>query len=351
MMKKPKDKLRIRYFSLFEFISIFLILMLLSALPAIMYGGGSLARVIQNEYVLWYMLYWLIITGIICAITAYQKYRSFSVPLKRLSEATKAVAQGDFSIYIEPVHTLETRNYIDLMFLDFNRMVKELGSIETLKNDFISNVSHELKTPLAIIQNYVTLLQNPFIDDACRQEYLQIIHDTTDKLTNLITNILRLNKLENQEIIIAPSAFDLCRQLSTCILGFEAMFDAKQLLLEVVLEDKAMIKADEELLAIVWNNILSNAIKFSEAHGVIRIKQTLEADAILVSISDTGCGMSRDVQLHIFEKFYQGDTSHMQQGNGLGLALVQRIIEKQGGTISVVSEVGKGSEFYIRLKR
>lgn len=344
---REKRKVNIRYFSVVEFVSIFAALVLLSALPALMYGRSW--QVLFSEYTVWYLLYWLLVAAVICAITAYQKHRRFSYPLKKLSEASQAVAQGDFSVYIEPLHTSEQKDYMDIMFEDFNQMVKELGSIETLKNDVISNVSHELKTPLAIIQNYAVLLRQEQLSEAVRKEYLSAIEVAIQKLNDLITNILKLNKLENQEISAQAVPFDLCRQLSECILHVDAILEQRHLEVDIRLEDRCIVTCDEELLEIVWNNLLSNAVKYTEDYGTLQIVQTSDSDSVQVEIRDSGCGMDAETMKHIFDKFYQGDTSHSQQGNGLGLALAYRIIEKCGGTISVSSTLKEGSTFYVQL--
>lgn len=339
---------KIKYFSFMEFIYIFLVLMSLSALPALMYGR-SFKDTIHNEYTIWYILYWFLVTVIICIFTSFHKYKTFSHPLRKLSNAAKAVSQGDFSVYIEPSHPDDKKDYMDIIFEDFNQMVRELGSIETLKNDFISNVSHEIRTPLAVIQNYSTILKSDTLSDQEKREYLDIIIEATHKLTNLITNILKLNKLENQEIPALIEPYDLCRQLCDCIFNFEQLLETKNIELEIEIEDQVIINADEELLELVWNNLLSNAIKFTDSNGKISIKQRSHQYDVIIEISDTGCGIHQDSIKYIFDKFYQADTSHSKEGNGLGLALVHRIIEKMNGSISVSSYLDVGTSFIITL--
>lgn len=266
-----------------------------------------------------------------------------------LAEAAGKVADGDFSVYVPTLHTADKLDYLDIMILDFNRMVEELGSIETLKTDFVSNVSHEMKTPIAIIKNYAELLQAEHMTEERRKEYAKSVENAAARLSDLIGNILKLNKLENQRITPDIKVYDVCRQLCECILQFEEAWDEKEIELETEIEDAAMIRADASLLELVWNNLLSNAIKFTEPGGQVAVRQTSDEKRIRIAVSDTGCGMSRESREHIFDKFYQGDTSHSKEGNGLGLALVKRVLELMDGEIQVVSEEGKGSTFTVEL--
>jgi len=295
------------------------------------------------------LLYWAIVALIFSFITRWQIKQHYDIPMRILSNAAKDVANGDFSVYVEPIHTTDDYDYIDVMFTDFNVMVQELGSIETLKNDFVANVSHEIKTPLAVIRNYTTSLDNENLSAETRKEYIDTIVKATDNLTNLISNILRLNKLENQEIDIPAEPYNLCVQLYDCALQFESLWEEKDIEFSVDAEDRAMITADKEMLEIVWNNLLSNALKYTAHGGSVSIVQTSEADSITVSVSDTGCGMSEATVKRIFDKFYQADTSHSGEGNGLGLALAYRIVEKSRGTLTVSSELGKGSTFTVTI--
>lgn len=295
------------------------------------------------------VIYWALVAAGLTLFTRNKMRDTYEEPMHKLAEAATKVANGDFSVYVPTIHTADKLDYLDVMILDFNKMVEELGSIETLKTDFISNVSHEMKTPIAIIKNYAEMLQLESVTKEQRQEYGTAIENAALRLSGLITNILKMNKLENQKIIPNSEVYNLCRQLCECILQFEEAWDAKGINLETAIEDTAMINADANLLELVWNNLLSNAVKFTEPEGSITICQTSDEHYVNVTITDTGCGMSRESIRHIFDKFYQGDTSHSAEGNGLGLALVKRVLELMQGDIQVSSEEGKGSTFTVTL--
>ena len=285
------------------------------------------------------------------------KLRGFSLeiddylvkPVQQILNATKKIINGDFNVRIEPMDTFGKRNELDIIIDNFNEMAGELGSIETLRTDFISNVSHELKTPLSIIQNYSALMQDERTTDLERKEYSKSIYETSQNLSNLITNILKLNKLENQKIFLETSEYNLSEQLIECLLCFESIWEEKNINIDVDIEEDLMLNADKELTSIIWNNLYSNAFKFTEDSGEVSINAKSENNFIIVSISDKGCGMSKDTGKHIFEKFYQGDTSHATNGNGLGLALVKRIIDIMNADIYIESTLGKGTTFTVKL--
>lgn len=282
-------------------------------------------------------------------LTQCQIKRRYQKPIEEFASAAKLVAAGDFSVYLAPKHTADKMDYLDVLFTDFNTMVEELGSIETLKTDFFSNVSHEIKTPLAVIQNNAELLHKDELTEEKRKEYTENILHATKRLSNLITNMLKLNKLEKQTIKPIPAAYDVCAQICECALQFEDIWEKKEIEFEAEIEDRVLIEADEGLLEIVWSNLLSNAVKFTPSGGGIKLRQSSDSESITVAVSDTGCGMDEKAIKHIFDKFYQGDTSHSTEGNGLGLALVQRILQLSEGAITVKSEIGKGTTFTVRL--
>lgn len=272
-------------------------------------------------------------------------------PTRRIVQAAERIMKGDFSARIQSGGWMESMGNFDVIIGYFNRMAEELSGVETLRTDFIANVSHELKTPLAVIQNYGTMLRQPGLSEERRMEYAKAVTDSSRRLADLVTNILKLNRLENQKIYLKTEVFDLREQLCECLLSFEGIWEEKEIEIDADLEEEVMIESDAELLTLVWNNLFSNALKFTEPGGRVSVKLESEGGYALVRVTDTGCGISTEVGSHIFEKFYQGDTSHATQGNGLGLALVRRVVDIVGGDISVQSQVGKGSTFTVRIRR
>ncbi len=271
-------------------------------------------------------------------------------PVRQITAAAEKIMQGDFSARVPPIHGAGTEGF-NQIGAAINKMAEELSGTETLRTDFIANVSHELKTPLAVMGNYATMLQRPGLTEAEKNEYAKAISEAARKLAQLITNILKLNKLENQQIFPQAEEFDVSEQLCQCLLVFEDAWEQKNLNIETDIADSVRIRSDGELLGLVWNNLISNAVKFTPAGGTIGVSLKTEGDSVIVSVNDTGCGMKPEVGQHIFEKFYQGDTSHATQGNGLGLALVKRVMDILNGEIGVQSVYGEGSTFTVKLKR
>ena len=271
-------------------------------------------------------------------------------PVRQITEAAEKIMQGDFSVRVLPIHGAGTDGF-NQIGAAINKMAEELSGTETLRTDFIANVSHELKTPLAVMGNYATMLQRRGITEEEKNDYAKAISEAARKLAQLITNILKLNKLENQQIFPRNEEFDLSEQLCESLLQFEDAWESKNLNIETDIEENVHIRSDGELLSLVWSNLISNAVKFTPDGGTVGVSLKTEGDSIAVSVSDTGCGMKSETGMHIFEKFYQGDTSHATQGNGLGLALVKRVMDILNGEIGVQSVYGEGSTFTVKLKR
>ncbi len=271
--------------------------------------------------------------------------------VRKIVSAANRIAKGDYSVRIPKLNGHNRADGLDEIIECFNKMAEELSGVETLQTDFIANVSHELKTPLAVMQNYGTLLQQPDLPEEDRLSYAKGVTDACRRLAGLITNILKMNKLENQQIYPAVTSYNLAEQLCECLLAFENAWEGKEIEIDTDIAEDVQINADPELLSLVWNNLFSNAFKFTDKGGKVSVSLKTDGDSAIVSVADTGCGITHDVGKHIFEKFYQGDTSHATQGNGLGLALVRRVVDIMGGDIAVSSEVGKGSTFTVKLRR
>ena len=293
----------------------------------------------------------LLLSTLCTVIDAVRRKFMVERPVRRIIEGAERIMSGDFSTRIVLTGRIGVSKDFDVIIASINRMAEELSGVETLRADFIANVSHELKTPLSVMQNYGTMLQAPSLPEEKRLEYAKAITEQSRRLAALITNILKLNRLENQQIYPNQQAYNLGEQLAACLLDFEDTWEKKELSIETDVEEDVFVESDAALLARVWSNLLSNAIKFSEPRGTVSLTLKSDDEWAVVQVSDTGCGISPETGKHIFEKFYQGDTSHAAQGNGLGLALVKRVVDIVGGDISVSSEIGKGSTFTVRIRR
>lgn len=294
----------------------------------------------------------VILISLLCSvIDALRRRIMVGRPVRKIIGAAHEVMKGNLSVRIERMNSIDPDDGFNIIIDYFNRMIEELSGMETLRTDFIANVSHELKTPLAIIQNYGEMLNVEELSEEKRHEYAGAVKNAAGKLADMVTNILRLNKLENQTIYPAAGVYDIGEQLCECLLGFERGLEDKRLKVDTSIAENIKVEADPELLSLVWNNLFSNAIKFTEPGGRISVAMEADKELAVVKVSDTGCGISKETGAHIFEKFYQGDTSHGAKGNGLGLALVKRVMDIIGGDIEVSSEVGRGSTFTVRLRR
>lgn len=330
-----------------EFLIIFGIVLICSAGEVLIFNQQMMDHASPWIMALVGMSYVLFVGLLVSLGTRYIMYTAFQKPVMEIGQAARKVAAGDFTVRVYSQRKDNKKDELEVLIDDFNKMVKELATIETLKTDFIANVSHEIKTPLAVIQSYASALKNEALSQPEKLEYADTITDASKKLAALVTNVLKLNKLENQEII-QQSTFSLDEQLRCCMLALEDKFDEKKIEFDADLDEVTII-TDESLLEIVWNNLLTNAIKFTKKGGLVKIELRKEDDQVIVKVSDSGCGMSEETCRRIFDRFYQGDTSHSEEGNGLGLALVKRVVDLIGGSIAVESEKDKGTTFTVEL--
>lgn len=293
----------------------------------------------------------ILLTFLFTAIDFLRRKLTVDLPVKRITEAAERIMQGDFTVRIKPLKGNLGIDGFNQIIETINKMAQELSGTETLRTDFIANVSHEMKTPLAVMQNYGTLLQQPGLEEETRIEYAKAVSDSARRLASMMTNILKLNRLENQQIFPKAEEYDLSEQLCQCLLQFENVWEQADIEIDTEIADGVTVKADAELLSLVWNNLFSNAFKFTPSGGKVSVSLSATEHHAIIRVSDTGCGMTPEVGAHIFEKFYQGDTSRATQGNGLGLALVKRVIDILHGEIAVESVVGKGTTFTVRIRR
>ncbi len=291
----------------------------------------------------------LFLASVCTVIDIVRRKLTVEKPVDMILDAAEKIASGDFSVKLEPRHRYGSYDEYDAIMENINIMALELGKSEIMKTDFISNVSHEIKTPLAVIQSYASIMKKSDISAEDREAYADTITDASKKLSALVGNILKLNKLENGVIKPEYEKTSIDGLLVEAVLAFEDKIESKNITLNCDFEEVSLITS-KGLLEIVFNNLISNAVKFTENGGKIFVSLKAEGDACIVSVSDNGVGISREAGERIFEKFYQSDTSHSAEGNGLGLPLVKKVIDILGGEISVKSEPGKGSTFTVVIK-
>ena len=287
----------------------------------------------------------LIFCLIIGAVVTIFFSKWFFDPIKKLRTAMGKVADGDFSVRLQ---TKSSSKEIQEVYSGFNLMAHELTSTEILQSDFVSNVSHEFKTPINAIEGYTTLLQGCDNLDSEHQEYVEKILFNTNRLSRLVGNILLLSKIENQEIQTHQTSFRLDEQIRQSIVALESAWSAKDLELDIDLDD-ITYTGNESLMHHVWDNLIGNAIKFNPQCGLLKIGLKKEDKHVIFTVTDSGPGISEEAIKHLFDKFYQADTTRKEEGNGLGLALVKRILTIVGGDISAENLVGGGCTFTVKL--
>lgn len=266
-------------------------------------------------------------------------------PINKLGKAMQQVAAGEFDLEL---HEEQRFKELEDIYESFNRMTKELKATEILQTDFVSNVSHEFKTPINAIEGYATLLQGSENEGRELQEkYIGKILSNTHRLSNLVGNILLLSKVDNQAIPTKPSTYRLDEQIRQAVLQLEPEWEKKEIEFDIEL-DRIEYTGNEILLQHVWNNLIENAVKFDPQGGLVKIRLWKNNEKILCTVEDNGPGIKPGDEAHIFDRFYQSDSSHKEEGNGLGLALVKQIVKAEGGQVTVAN-MEKGCRFTIQL--
>lgn len=311
---------------------------------------GNVINIVTEKYVVgeeqrnfWIVIIYVVTSGLIGVALA-MLITHFTMDFVRdINININKIAEGDFTARIKPI----TKNpHINSAVENFNKMVNELNSVTLLKNDFVSNFTHEFKTPIASIKGYAELLENSENLTEEQKEYVKIIVEESKNLSVLSESVMKLAKLDSQSELTSVKKFSLDGQLEDCVLLFDTALKEKGVEIELK-TIPIRIQNDPYLVREVWVNLIANAIKYSKNGGKIYITLKREKKRVLVSIKDEGIGMSEDTQKHIFDKFYQGNKRDKNKGLGLGLSIVKRILEITGGTISVSSEIGKGTEFLV----
>lgn len=265
-------------------------------------------------------------------------------PIGQLIAAINELASGNFKVRIH----LSGSEEIEKLSDSFNRMAEELGNTEMLRSDFINNFSHEFKTPIVSLRGFAKLLKNPDLTQEERDEYLDIIISESNRLTQLSANVLNLSKVENLSIVTDNESFDLTEQIRQSVLLLEPKWEKKKV--EIIVDmDEVTCCANKQLLNQIWINLIDNAVKFTPEHTKIKVKLRQEKEAVIFKVLDNGYGMDEETCSHIFDRFYQGDSSHITEGNGIGLTVVQKIVHLYNGEITVQSEEGIGTTFTVIL--
>lgn len=296
-----------------------------------------------------FVLLYILFTALVFFIIDYIR-RNIIIqrPLNDILDATNLISKGEFDIKLKPRHNYDNYDELDRIMININKMALGLKNDEILKKDFISNFSHEIKTPIAIMNGYINLLKRNEMSKEERDEYIDKLYNSSINLSNLISNILKLNKLENSEIEL--NDVNLSNVLENVIISYDELINNKKISLDIDMDDRIIKYTNESFIQLIFSNLISNAIKFSREEGIVEIKLKNKNDYIEFMVKDNGIGMSKDTIVHIFNRFYQGDTSHKTEGNGLGLSMVKRAIDRLGYKISIESEEERGSTFIVVIR-
>ena len=315
------------YFALVAILILVIATLIMSAVMFLLFRRGDVPPGPAGMFPLDFMI---ILGAILGTVVAILVIKQVFKPIERISKGLRRVAEGDFSVRLT-----EKSMFGDIreMYGDFNAMTQQLAGVETLRSDFVANVSHEFKTPLSAIEGYAALLQGSDVPPERAREYLGKIVSNAQKLSVLTGNILTLTKLERQERVTETSSFRLDEHIRKAILLLEHEWSAKEISFDLTLPP-VEYRGDAGILFHVWYNLIGNAVKFSPEKSTVRVQLRAAEDNVEVEVEDTGCGIEADALPHIFEKFYQGDTSHSAEGNGLGLAICRSVCQQCGFSLT-----------------
>jgi len=348
-------RFRVRTLKLRLIISIFVIITSVYVLVAMMAFLAHYAGLFKPDN-LYYMGTWsvllLVVTfffaSVVIGLLVFYRFSElFLDPMKELAVALKEVEKGNYNVEVSTnVQNRELRSAMK----QFNRMAKEISSVEMLKKDFISYFSHEFKTPITSIHGFSKQMKDHQLDPEKQIEYADIIYTESERLINMSSNVLMLTKLEHQTKLVDKNTFQVDEQIRRSLLVLEKKWTAKDLELDLDL-DEVSVHSSEELMAQIWLNVIGNAIHYSNDGGIISITAKYDGDFVKVRICDSGMGMPDKVRERIFEKFYRGEGVAAKNGNGLGMAIVKRIIDLCEGKIIIKSQKGKGTTVVVYLPR
>ncbi len=328
-------------FSLIVFGIMFTSITIVSGILYVLYRND----IISNKNVtgvgqLIFLFICVLVGGVIAAFVSKRPLE----PIRQLVSATNKIAEGDYSARIDLKGLADLNNLSN----SFNHMAEELASVEVLRNDFVNNFSHEFKTPIVSIRGFARMLKREDLSKEERDEYINIIIGESERLADLSTNVLNLSKIEQQKILTDRTRYNLSEQIRTVIAMLDTKWYSKNISYNFYASE-VMIDGNEELLKQVWINLIDNAIKFSAEGESVDIGITNRGNLIEITVHNSGDVIGKDAIAHIFDKFYQGDTSHTVNGNGLGLAIVYRIIDLHGGNIMVESGKSDGTKFTVSI--
>lgn len=334
-MKKSRRRFGLPLlFSMIVFGILLVTAFLMGALAAVLYHYGVWDAIGQRTPLL-PLLVLLVVSVLIGTLVAAMMGRFVLRPVRSVIRATNQLASGDFSARLDLKHPPEMAELSD----SFNRMATELGSTELLRSDFVNNFSHEFKTPIVSIRGFAQMLKYGDLTESERNEYLDIVIAESTRLSGLATNVLNLTKVENQTILTEQAWFNVSEQIRDVVVLLQQKWEEKQL--DVIIDgDDVLLFGNAELLGQVWRNLFDNAVKFSPVGGQVRLKLRDTAEAFAFAIQNGGEPIPKEAQAHIFDKFYQADTSHVTTGNGLGLTLAARIVSLHDGTVTCACQEG-----------